>query len=95
MVPGNDDPEVVFRVDESGPLNLQPRPGRHWAAVSGKSKEPGRAPRPRMRATYTCTAGVQHVFAACELGRGQTARAHQAAQDLYLSSRRQHTEWWR
>jgi transposase len=51
------DPEVIFCVDEFGPLNLQPRPGRQWAAVSGKGKEPGRAPRPRMRATYTRKAG--------------------------------------
>ncbi len=62
------DPEVVFCVDEFGPLNLQPRPGRHWAAISGKSKEPGRAPRPRLRATDTRTAGVRHLFAAYELG---------------------------
>jgi hypothetical protein len=58
----------VFCVDESGPLNLQPRPGRHWAAISGKGREPGRAPRPRLRATYTRTAGVRHLFAAYELG---------------------------
>ena len=62
------DPEIVFCVDEFGPLNLQPRPGRHWAAISGKNKEPGRAPRPRLRATYTRTAGVRHLFAAYELG---------------------------
>jgi hypothetical protein len=54
-------------IDEFGPLNLQPHPGRQWAAVS-KSTEPGRAPRPQMRATYTRTAGVRHLFAACELG---------------------------
>jgi len=66
--PQDGDPEIVFCVDEFGPLNLQPRPGRQWAAVSGKGKEPGRAPRPRMRATYTRTAGVRHLFAACELG---------------------------
>ena len=66
--PGDGDPEVVFCVDEFGPLNLQPRPGRQWAAVSGKSKEPGRAPRPRMRATYHRTEGVRHLFAAYELG---------------------------
>jgi transposase len=62
------DPEVVFCVDEFGPLNLQPRPGRQWAAVSGKGKEPGREPRPRMRATYHRTEGVRHLFAAYELG---------------------------
>jgi hypothetical protein len=37
------EPQVIFRVDEFGPLNLQPHPGRQWAAISGKSKEPGRA----------------------------------------------------
>jgi transposase len=49
ITPADGDPAVVFCVDEFGPLNLQPRPGRQWAAVSGKGKEPGRAPRPRMR----------------------------------------------
>jgi transposase len=68
VVPEPGEPDVVFCVDEFGPLNLQPRPGRHWAAVSGKGKEPGRPPRPRMRATYTRTEGVRHLFAAYELG---------------------------
>jgi transposase len=68
VVPEAGEPEVIFCVDECGPLNLQPRPGRQWAAVSGKRKEPGRAPRPRMRATYTRTEGVRHLFAALELG---------------------------
>jgi transposase len=68
VVPDTGEPEVIFCVDEFGPLNLQPRPGRQWAAVSGKGKEPGREPRPRMRATYTRTEGVRHLFAAYELG---------------------------
>jgi transposase len=68
LVPEKGDAEVIFCVDEFGPLNLQPRPGRQWAAIGGKGKEPGRAPRPRMRATYTRTAGVRHLFAAYELG---------------------------
>jgi transposase len=68
VTPRAGDPEVIFCVDEFGPLNLQPRPGRHWAAIGGKGKEPGRAPRPRLRATYTRTAGVRHLFAAYELG---------------------------
>jgi len=59
---------VIFCADEFGPLNLQPHPGRQWAAISGKAKEPGRLPRPRMRATYTRPAGVRHLFAAYELG---------------------------
>jgi transposase len=68
VTPDEGEPEVIFCVDEFGPLNLQPRPGRQWAAVSGKGKQPGRAPRRRMRATYTRTAGVRHLFAAYELG---------------------------
>jgi hypothetical protein len=46
VIPEGGEPEVIFCADEFGPLNLQPRPGRQWAAVSGKSKEPGREPRP-------------------------------------------------
>jgi hypothetical protein len=68
VIPEDGEPEVIFCADEFGPPNLQPRPGRQWTAVSGKGKEPGRAPRPRMRATYTRTAGVRHLFAAHELG---------------------------
>ena len=59
---------MIVCMDEFGPLNLQPHPGRQWAAVSGKGKEPGRAPRRRMRATYTRTAGVRHLLVAYELG---------------------------
>jgi transposase len=68
VIPEPGEPQVIFCVDEFGPLNLQPHPGRQWAAVSGKNKEPGRTPRPRRRATYTRTAGVRHLFAAYELG---------------------------
>src|SRR5438477_3262599 len=68
VIPEPGEPEIVFCVDEFGPLNLQPHPGRQWAAVSGKHKEPGRKPRPRRRATYRRTAGVRHLFAAYELG---------------------------
>jgi hypothetical protein len=50
ITPKDGDPEIVFCVDEFGPLNLQPRPGRQRVPVSGKNKEPGRAPRRRMRA---------------------------------------------
>ena len=68
VVPDAGEPEVIFCVDEFGPLNLQPRPGRQWAAVSGKNAEQGREPRPRMRATCTRTQGVRHLLAAYELG---------------------------
>ena len=33
--PGADDPTVVICMDEFGPLNLQPHPGKQWAPVAG------------------------------------------------------------
>ena len=57
VIPEEGEPEVIFCMDEFGPLNLQPRPGRQWAAVSGKNKEPDREPRPRMRATTPAPKG--------------------------------------
>ncbi len=51
VTPDDGEPEVIFCVDELGPLNPPPRPGRQWAAVSGKNKQPRRAPRRRRRAT--------------------------------------------
>lgn len=48
----------VICVDEFGPLNLQPRPGRGWFP-SGRPA--------RQRATYHRTAGVRHMIAALDL----------------------------
>jgi transposase len=67
--PGPGDPTVVICVDEFGPLNLMPHPGKQWAAVSGRHAEPGRAPRRRRRATYTRPHGVRHLLAAYDLNR--------------------------
>jgi transposase len=69
VVPEQGEPTVIFCMDEFGPLNLQPRPGRQWTDVGGKGKDPHRQPRPRMRATYTRTHGVRHLFAALDLGK--------------------------
>nr|WP_241830098.1 IS630 family transposase [Parafrankia colletiae] len=63
------EPTVVFCLDEFGPLNLQPRPGRMWAGVSGKHADPKRGPRRRMRAAYRRTQGVRHLLAAYDLAR--------------------------
>jgi transposase len=52
----------VICVDEFGPLNLQPRPGRGWFP-SGRPA--------RLRATYHRTGGVRHMFAALDLASGQ------------------------
>jgi len=67
--PGEGDPSVVFCMDEFGPLNLQPHPGRQWAPVAAKSAGPDRgAPRRRRRrATYKRPHGVRHLLAGYDL----------------------------
>jgi transposase len=62
---GDGDPEVVICVDEFGPLNLQPHPGRQWTLTAGG----GPRPRRRRRATYTRPHGVRHLLAAYDLSR--------------------------
>lgn len=69
VIPEEDEPEVIFCLDEFGPLNLQPYPGRQWAERGGRNKDPDREPRPRRRATYTRPHGVRHLFAALDLGK--------------------------
>ncbi|MFJ4673849.1 IS630 family transposase [Kitasatospora purpeofusca] len=71
VVPEKGEPEVIFCMDEFGPLNLQPHPGRQWAERGGKHKDPDRQPRPRRRATYTRPHGVRHLFAAYDLAKDQ------------------------
>ncbi|MFF7888982.1 IS630 family transposase [Streptomyces sp. NPDC020794] len=71
VIPEEGEPEVVFCMDEFGPLNLQPHPGRQWTGRGGKHKDPDREPRPRRRATYTRPHGVRHLFAAYDLGKNQ------------------------
>lgn len=58
---GEGDPTVVICMDEFGPLNLLPRPGKQWApAVSSKDKGSTDSPRRRRRrATYKRTQGVR------------------------------------
>jgi transposase len=65
--PKKGDPTVVICMDEFGPLNLLPRPGKQWAPriVGGGSREEPR--RRRRRATYTRKAGVRHLMAAYDL----------------------------
>ncbi|MFJ3540044.1 IS630 family transposase [Streptomyces sp. NPDC090109] len=71
VIPEDGEPEVVFCMDEFGPLNLQPHPGRQWAERGGQHKDPNREPRPRRRATYTRPHGVRHLFAAYDLAKDQ------------------------
>ena len=50
-------------LDEFGPLNLQPQPGRQWACKGGR----GHIRRRRRRATYHRLHGIRHMFAAYDL----------------------------
>ncbi|MGK5114452.1 IS630 family transposase [Geodermatophilus sp. CPCC 205506] len=67
--PGPDDPTIVFCVDEFGPLNLQPHPGKQWAPRASGRGDPTAPRRRRRRATYTRPHGVRHLFAALDLPR--------------------------
>jgi transposase len=69
VIPEADEPHIVFCMDEFGPLNLMPHPGRQWAERSGKHKDPDREPRRRRRATYNRYGGVRHLFAALDLAK--------------------------
>jgi len=69
VVPDDGEPVVVFCLDEFGPLNLMPHPGRHWAERGGRHKDPQCEPRPRRRATCNRNDGVRHLFAAYDLAR--------------------------
>ncbi|MFD4716426.1 IS630 family transposase [Streptomyces sp. NPDC058430] len=69
VVPEAGEPEVIFCMDEFGPLNLISHPGRQWADRGGRHKDPDREPRRRRRATYNRYGGVRHLFAALDLAR--------------------------
>jgi len=65
--PGPDDPTVIICMDEFGPLNLQPHPGRQWAPAAAGKGERDRPRRRRRRATYTRPHGVRHLLAGYDL----------------------------
>jgi hypothetical protein len=65
--PGPDDPTVVIRVDEFGPLNLRPHPGAQWAPKATGRGEQDRPRRRRRRATYKRPRGVRHLIAGYDL----------------------------
>ncbi len=65
--PRDDDPTVVICVDEFGPLNLQPHPGKHLAPKAvgtGDTTSPRRRP---MRATFNRPHSVRHIMGAYDL----------------------------
>lgn len=67
--PGPGDPTVVFCMDEFGPLNLQPHPGKQWAPVAAGKGDVEAPRRRRRRATYTRPNGIRHLLAAYDLSR--------------------------
>src|SRR3954453_11285999 len=69
VAPGPGDPSVIFCMDEFGPLNLQPHPGKQWALVAHGKGDPAAPRRRRRRATYTRPHGVRHLMAALDLSR--------------------------
>jgi transposase len=65
--PGPGDPTVVICMDEFGPLNLQPHPGRQWAPIAAGPGDQGRPRRRRRRATYHRPNGIRHLLAGYDL----------------------------
>ena len=65
--PGEGDPTVVICMDEFGPLNLQPHPGKAWAPAAVGEGDPAKPRRRRRRATYTRPHGVRHLMAGYDL----------------------------
>jgi hypothetical protein len=64
---GPGDPTVVLCMDEFGPLNLQPRPGRQWAPTTVGEGDLARPRRRRRRATYLRPNGIRHLLAGYDL----------------------------
>ena len=66
---GEGDPTVIICVDEFGPLNLQPHPGKQWAPVAAGRGDVEQPRRRRRRATYNRPHGVRHMMGAYDLHR--------------------------
>ena len=65
--PGPGVPAVVICMDEFGPLNLQPHPGKQWAPVAAGKAGQDRPRRRRRRATYLRPHGIRHLLAGYDL----------------------------
>lgn len=61
------DPTVIMCMDEFGPLNLQPHPGKQWAPIASGKGRVETPRRRRRRATYTRPHGVRHLMAGYDL----------------------------
>ena len=60
---------MVICMDEFGPLNLQPHPGKQWAPAAAGKGDQDSPRRRRRRATYKRPFGVRHLLAAYDLSR--------------------------
>ncbi len=69
--PGAQDPTVVICLDEFGPLNLQPHPGKQWATQPVGKGTQSTPRRRRRRATYKRPHGVRHLLAGYDLSSDQ------------------------
>ena len=58
---------MVICLDEFGPLNLQPHPGKQWAPAAKGPGNPASPRRRRRRATYHRPHGVRHLMAGYDL----------------------------
>ncbi len=67
MKPKRGDPTVVVCMDEFGPLNLQPHPGKQWAPAAAGRGDTSYPRRRRRRATYNRPNGVRHLMAGYDL----------------------------
>ena len=83
--PGPGDPTVVICLDEFGPLNLQPHPGKQWAPAAVGRGRRDRPRRRRRRSTYTRPNGVRHLIAGYDLS---TDRLY-----AHVKSRKSRTEF--
>ncbi len=54
-------------MDEFGPLNLQPHPGKQWAPVATGKGNQARPRRRRRRASFTRPHGIRHLLAGYDL----------------------------
>ena len=61
------DPTVVICMDEFGPLNLQPHPGKQWAPTIVGKGDTSAPRRRRRRATFNRPHGVRHLMAGYDL----------------------------
>ena len=77
VIPEDGEPEVVFCMDEFGPLNLMPHPGRQWAERGGKHKDPDREPRAAAPGDLQPPARGPAPVRRLRPGQGQALRPHQ------------------